>query len=247
MYEYDKDNLIKLIKKAKGEEKTVSKFAEEMGVSRPYLNNLLNKKQKNPPNPDILQKVAENNNQVRYVELMVAAGYLDEKYILGDENDKKTKSINEVISEYIEKVEGINPREMVPSYNYNNEDFWKKDKNCAKEDYFTFPEGYVTDSSFSLKMTNNKFKNMGIIKGDYILIRPTKDEPKNGSKILVTIRKGDDYNRTIKRYYIINESKVRLEPDVENYGEIDKSEVEIIGLVVYVGREYMKYRRNNNG
>ncbi|RCW49726.1 MULTISPECIES: LexA family transcriptional regulator [unclassified Halanaerobium] len=238
MYVYNKDKLINLIKKAKGEDKTVSKFAKEMGVSRPYLNNLLNKKQKNPPNPDILQKVAENNNQVRYVELMVAAGYLDEKYILGDKNDKKVRSINKMLSEYIEKVEDINPREVVPSYNYDNESFWDDKKECVAEDYFIFPESYVTDSSYALKITNNNFKYWRIIKGDYILIRPANNEPANGSTILVIIRKGGDYNRTIKRYYIINDSKVRLEPDIENYGEIDKSEVKIIGFVDYMGRQY---------
>ena len=112
MYEYDKDKLISLITKAKGEDKTVSKFAEEMGVSRPYLNNLLNKKQKNPPSPDILQKVAGNNNQVRYEQLMVAAGYLDEKYLLVMDKDdeeqyeekKDTQGAKGLLSTYLEPV-----------------------------------------------------------------------------------------------------------------------------------------------
>lgn len=248
MYEYDKDKLISLITKAKGEDKTVSKFAEEMGVSRPYLNNLLNKKQKNPPSPDILQKVAGNNNQVRYEQLMVAAGYLDEKYLLVMDKDdegqyeekKDTQGAKGLLSTYLEQVEKKNPREMVTSYNYNNEAFWDEKQECVKEDYFTFPEGYVTDSSYALKMTNNKFKDWGIIRDDYILIRPINDEPENGSTILVIIRKGGDCNRTIKRYYIINKDKVRLEPDVENYGEIDKTEIEVKGLVVFVGRQYIK-------
>ena len=78
------------------------------------------------------------------------------------------------------------------------------------------------------------------MRDDYILIRPINDEPENGSTILVIIRKGGGCNRTIKRYYIINKDKVRLEPDIENYGEIDKTEIEVKGLVVYVGRKYIK-------
>jgi SOS-response transcriptional repressor LexA len=89
-------------------------------------------------------------------------------------------------------------------------------------------------------MTDNKFKDWGIVRGDYILIRPINDEPENGSTILVIIRKGGDCNRTIKRYYIINKDKVRLEPDVENHGEIDKSEIEVKGLVIYAARQYIK-------
>jgi len=242
MYEYDKDKLISLIKKAKGEDKTVSKFAEEMGVSRPYLNNLLNKKQKNPPSPDILQKVAGNNNQVRYVELMVAAGYLGDEYIL-DENKNEEEDINKKDSDsyVVEEVNRRNPREIVKSINDNNiYDFVESKKETLHDGKAVFPEGYVTDSSFAVRMTDNKFENMGIIKDDHLLIRPITEDPKNGTTILVIIKKGGDYVRTVKRIYFINENKVRLEPDTEGYGVIDKSEIEIIGLIVYMGRKYIK-------
>lgn len=236
----DTEKLKKLVDKAIGEE-SITDFAKKSGVHRTYLSKLKNDSLSHDPKPGILRKIAENNTKVRYVELMVAAGYLDEKYILNeDEVEENNKKGMDLTSMYLEKVEKKNPREMVTSYNYNNEAFWDEKKECVKEDYFTFPEGYVTDSSYALKMTNNEFKDLGIIKDDYILIRPINDEPENGSTILVVIRKGGGCRRTIKRYYIINKDKVRLEPDVENYGEIDKSEIEVKGLVVYVGRKYIK-------
>jgi transcriptional regulator with XRE-family HTH domain len=236
-----------LVSRAIGD-KSVTKFAKEADIHRSYLSKLKNGSLEFDPKPEILEKIAENNNQVRYVELMVAAGYLDEKYLLvkgendKEQNEKKKDTLGKknLLSTYLETVEKKNPREMVTSYNYNNEAFWDEKQECVKEDYFTFPEGYVTDSSYALRMTNNEFKDLGIIKDDYILIRPTNDEPDNGSTILVVIRKGGGCRRTIKRYYIINKDKVRLEPDVENYGEIDKTDIEVKGLVVYAGRKYIK-------
>ena len=243
----DKVKLMNLVSRAIGD-KSVTKFAKEADIHRSYLSKLKNGSLEFDPKPDILEKIAENNDKVRYIELMVAAGYLDEKYFLVmDKEDerqyeekKDTQGAKGLLSTYLEQVEKKKPREMVTSYNYNNEAFWDEKQECVKEDYFTFPEGYVTDSSYALKMTDNKFKDWGIVRGDYILIRPINDEPENGSTILVIIRKGGDCNRTIKRYYIINKDKVRLEPDVENYGEIDKTEIEVKGLVVFVGRQYIK-------
>lgn len=226
-----------LVSKAIGE-KTVTDFAKKADLNRSYLSSLKNGSEPYEPNPDILKKIAKISYEVNYIDLMIAAGYINESDIRQKlQSMNNNNSVNDLITLYKTKVEGENGNELVKSYNFNKKEFWK-DSECKVDELVAFPEKYVMKDSFAVKMANNRLKDWGIIKDDYILIRPTNDEPENGSTILVIIRKGGDYNRTIKRYYIINKDKVRLEPDVENYGEIDKSEVEIKGVVVYMGRKY---------
>lgn len=234
----EKKELKDLVSDAIGD-KTVTEFAKEADLNRSYLSSLKNGSEPYDPKPEILKKIAKNSKKVKYLDLMIAAGYIkfsDFSYYKGKINNNI--SISSPPEPKYGSVKNTENNGGVKSYNYNNEAFWDEKQKCVSEEHFNFPEGYVTDSSYALKMTNNEFKDLGIIKDDYILIRPTNDEPDNGSTILVVIRKGGVCRRTIKRYYIINNDKVRLEPDVENYGEIEKSEIEIKGLVVYMGRKY---------
>ncbi|MGP3779400.1 hypothetical protein ACTWKD_11260 [Halanaerobium saccharolyticum] len=236
----EKKKLKELVSEAIGD-RTVTEFAKEADLNRSYLSSLKNGSEPYDPKPEILKKIAKNSYKVKYVDLMIAAGYIKKSeltYSNGQTNNEISISSPSAPSFGSEKNTERNGE--VKSYNYSNEAFWDEKQECVKEHYFTFPEGYVTDSSYALKMTDNKFKDWGIVRDDYILIRPINDEPENGSTILVIIRKGGDCNRTIKRYYIINKDKVRLEPDIENYGEIDKTEIEVKGLVVYLGRKYIK-------
>lgn len=67
--------IVDLLNKAIGDG-TVTDFASKSNISRPYLTNILNNKQENPPGPEFLDKIASASDSVTYLELMAAAGYL---------------------------------------------------------------------------------------------------------------------------------------------------------------------------
>lgn len=69
--------LIELIKKAQGE-RSLNQFAQQCDIDAGNLSRIINNKNKQPPKPDTLRKIANNAyNGVSYEELMDAAGHLD--------------------------------------------------------------------------------------------------------------------------------------------------------------------------
>lgn len=82
------ENLIKLIRKAKGD-RSINQFSMDCRIDSGHLSRILNAKFKNPPSPDWLNKIADNSyNNVTHEELMDAAGYLnlESKEIKGEQN-----------------------------------------------------------------------------------------------------------------------------------------------------------------
>lgn len=72
--------LIFLIKEAQGD-KSLNQFALTCKVNAGHLSRLLKGNFVNPPSPETLKKIANSNNKVSYVELLIASGYLEEKDI----------------------------------------------------------------------------------------------------------------------------------------------------------------------
>ncbi len=72
--------LIFLIKEAQGN-KSLNQFALTCNVNAGHLSRLLSGNFVNPPSPETLKKIANSNNKVSYVELLIASGYLEEKDI----------------------------------------------------------------------------------------------------------------------------------------------------------------------
>lgn len=75
---FNKTNFRIILEKALGN-RTKMQYSDESGVNRTYISKYLNEKLDNPPNPDIIKKLAEvAQNNVTYEDLMIAAGYLEE-------------------------------------------------------------------------------------------------------------------------------------------------------------------------
>jgi transcriptional regulator with XRE-family HTH domain len=75
---FNKTNFKIILEKALGN-RTKMQYSDESGVNRTYISKYLNEKLDNPPNPDIIKKLAEvAQNNVTYEDLMIAAGYLAE-------------------------------------------------------------------------------------------------------------------------------------------------------------------------
>ena len=92
---FDKKELKRLVDKAIGN-LSKSKFAEKAGISRTYVSEITNMKLDNPPQPQVLKKIAENSeNKIKYKDLMAAAGYLEGIYYTDKSKEKIEKAIQE--------------------------------------------------------------------------------------------------------------------------------------------------------
>lgn len=89
---FNKKLFSELLLRIKGT-RTLTKFAEETCTSIAHLSRMINEKLDSAPSPETLKKLlSKNQGDVTYEELMIAAGYINEKtalknFIDGDEAD----------------------------------------------------------------------------------------------------------------------------------------------------------------
>ena len=92
---FDKKELKKIVDQAIGN-LSKSKFAEKAGISRTYVSEITNMNLDNPPQPQVLKKIADNaQNNVEYKELMAAAGYLEGIYYTESAKNKIESAIKD--------------------------------------------------------------------------------------------------------------------------------------------------------
>lgn len=75
MNKFNRNEFSHLLKESL-EKRTQKQFASEIGVSSEYLNRLINKKYKNPPSEDFLNKVSKNTKKVSLDQLLKSCGYI---------------------------------------------------------------------------------------------------------------------------------------------------------------------------
>ncbi|QHQ63463.1 hypothetical protein Ana3638_24020 [Anaerocolumna sedimenticola] len=73
---FNKKEFANLINKAKGS-RTMTKFAEDAGLSVAHISRMINMKLEVPPTPDTIRKLVDREmNGVTYEDLMIASGYI---------------------------------------------------------------------------------------------------------------------------------------------------------------------------
>ncbi|MCX7923402.1 MAG: helix-turn-helix domain-containing protein [Clostridia bacterium] len=103
----DYSKLIELLSKCKGN-RSLNKFAEECGVDAGHLSRIMRGIMVNPPNPDTLRKIAENaHNGITFEELMLAAGYLEKKFVGSSLALLRGKRTYDELSKFIKGKVGI--------------------------------------------------------------------------------------------------------------------------------------------
>lgn len=75
-------NLINLIESAQGETSDYE-FAQKIGLSLNHLTCLKKGVLIDAPTSQVLRKISEQNEEVSYINLLIAAGYLNEKDVSG--------------------------------------------------------------------------------------------------------------------------------------------------------------------
>jgi repressor LexA len=100
------------------------------------------------------------------------------------------------------------------------------------EDYVAVPEiAGGEDGEFVLTVRGDSMKNVGILEGDYVVVRP--QEIADDGQIVVALV-GEE--ATVKRFFR-EDDHVRLQPENETMEPIRSREVRIIGRVVGVLRK----------
>ena len=235
---FDKKFFAKVLSLAKGD-RTNQQFADDSGVSRPYISMLLNLKREDPPTPDILKKLAiAAHNNITYAQLMVAAGYvywtdkeLGEIYEVGGTNPENIKFIHSSGIGYFDipdKVVRIPVLGSIPA---------GRPLEAVEDiiDYIDIPESWQDGDRkyFGLVVKGNSMYPE-YLEGDIVIIRkqPCCDSGDDCAVIL------DNEMATLKRVHI-NQNGIELEAINPMYGrkkytsqEIKALPVTILGVVV---------------
>lgn len=102
------------------------------------------------------------------------------------------------------------------------------------EEYFSLPRRTIgpDDSVFLLSVRGNSMINVGILDGDYVLVRQ-QQSAENGDIIVAMT---EDNEATVKRFYKEKDT-VRLQPENDEMEPIILSQVTILGKVIGLYRE----------
>jgi SOS-response transcriptional repressor LexA len=105
------------------------------------------------------------------------------------------------------------------------------------EEHFPVPKALVSDpqKAFALRVTGNSMNGRGILDGDVVVVDMTL-EPHSGD--IVVVRKDEE---AVLRIYKRDDQGPYLEAANEGYKRLRLKEGQIVGVVVYSGREH---RRN---
>lgn len=107
---YNRPLFAELLKQAIGG-RSINQFALHCGVSAAYISRLLRQKTKTPPNPPIILKMANKaHNQISYLHLMTAAGYLQSEPVnwppLKEHNPPYAPDLAEMLRQSVIKYKG---------------------------------------------------------------------------------------------------------------------------------------------
>lgn len=102
------------------------------------------------------------------------------------------------------------------------------------EEYFSLPRRTIgpDDSVFLLSVRGNSMINIGILDGDYVLVRQ-QQSAENGDIIVAMT---EDNEATVKRFYKEKDT-IRLQPENDEMEPIILSQVTILGKVIGLYRE----------
>lgn len=101
------------------------------------------------------------------------------------------------------------------------------------EDYLQVPQVIGGETGdFILRVRGDSMKKVGIMDGDYVVVRPTQ-VARDGEIVVALV--GEDAEATVKRFFKQDDT-VRLEPENDDLEAIVSNEVSIVGSVVGVFR-----------
>ncbi len=104
MGNFNKEKFAELLEKAKGK-RSINNYALKSGVTSAHISRLLRGLLDTPPMPDTIKKLSDHaHNEVRYNDLMVAAGHFD------PEVSENEKALSEEAADIIKMIDSL-PKE----------------------------------------------------------------------------------------------------------------------------------------
>ena len=102
---FDKKTFSDILQKISSSYNSITDFSNKSNVNRTYLSKYINMKLPNPPTPKILEKIANNsNNIISYAQLMEICGYID---VSADVESEQIKQKTEYILDNAEYLSSI--------------------------------------------------------------------------------------------------------------------------------------------
>lgn len=87
-FDFDKEKYAEVLRRAIGD-RSIATFSKDVGISTGYVSRYLNLKCDVTPTIATIKKIANATKMVNYAELLEAAGYDSEKYLVYEEDDKE--------------------------------------------------------------------------------------------------------------------------------------------------------------
>jgi repressor LexA len=105
------------------------------------------------------------------------------------------------------------------------------------EDHLVLSQELIgTDNAFALEVHGDSMKDVGILQGDYVVVRPGKDAP-NGSIVVARLEdeQTNEPTATVKRLFR-EANRVRLQPENDSFEPIYTTSAVLEGQVVALVR-----------
>jgi repressor LexA len=101
------------------------------------------------------------------------------------------------------------------------------------EEYLQVPDVIGGEAGdFILRVRGESMKDIGILEGDFVVVRPA-DDAKNGEIVVALV--GEDQDATVKRFFR-EKDHIRLQPENSAMKPIETTEAQVCGRVVGVFR-----------
>lgn len=255
---FDKKRLASMLNTAKGT-RTNQEYSDSSGVSRAYISMILNMKREDPPSPDILKKLAAAaHNDISYVNLMAAAGYVvwldkdkDELYEMGGVmHEKNFEAIHSsgVILKDNQRFRTLPSGSPILYVRIPIIGTIRAGLPILAEEHY---EGFLDvpedlQADYALQVIGDSMIGAGILEGDYAICREAQDT--GSGHIVVAIKEqGVEFSEATLKYYFNNGHGPVLRAANPDYSDINMTEgYRIMGVMVGLLRKdtpsYQEYR-----
>jgi SOS-response transcriptional repressor LexA len=244
----NKENFSKVLKKAIGVNRSITDFAKECQVARPYISKFLNCKLDKEPSSDIIRKFASvAANNVQEIDLLCAAGYpLDDidkfnilfKPVVEAVDPSALIKTNSKLLSYYEssKNKNLSPVQVpVLSFIDPNNIISPDNENVIAYEYISNSSDYKSEKCFYYIADDKSMINSKIDEGDMLLIVPNKEYKHNDIVLIKT-----NENIFIRRYKKINNIHLfqaensAFDSFAFSNVELKNSSIKVIGIVEHI-------------
>lgn len=243
---FNKESFSELLKKAIGANRSISDFAKDCNVARPYISKFLNCKLDKAPSTDIISKFAKAAvNDVNEHDLLLAAGYeLDEtdyfnlafEPMINDVDSPAITATRNKLKLQEQKNNSIHriPVE-VPVLSFIDPDTIINQEAIDYYEYVPASNNYDTSKCFYYICDDKSMVNSRINKGDLVFIIPTESYQHND--IVLLLIDGETYIRRYKKINNLNLFQAEnneFDSFVFTNAQLKNNSVTVIGAVDHV-------------